>query len=206
MRSAPALPESLSTQIPGTATPEQELQDLHDWVEALGGNSDYRGLTPGSSGWHALWAVVNARKARQAAAGAGMASPGPDPQAGATCTCGLCHQTFLHADPRASLCEPCAGSDAVLFLPCIEQFLAEADDPSPLAYGAFIHQLLDHALGKPWNTGGVWVCEAHPHLPFPHGGADGSECPGPGMPPPVRRGLGQPAPKSLRLVLVPFPQ
>ena len=39
-----------------------------------------------------------------------------------------------------------------------------------------------HIKGKeniaPWDTGMDWVCEEHPHLPFPHG-----DCIGPGMPP-----------------------
>lgn len=196
MRNAPALPDCLGTQTPGTSTPEQELQALHDWVEALGANRDYRGLTPGSSGWHALWVVVNARKARQAAAGPGTANPDTDQPASDVFTCSLCMQPFRSQDPQAAICGPCAASDGVLLLPSLELYLAEAYDPSPLAYGAFIHQLVDHAIGKPWNTGGVWVCEEHPHLPYPHGGPDGSECPGPGMPPNCRGDH----PKCLRLV------
>lgn len=203
MRNAPALPDCLGTSTPGTCTPVQELQALHDWVEALGENR-IRGLRCGSSGWRSLWVVVNARKARQAAAGPDTALPALALPMTTPCTCGLCQQTFLDADPQASLCVPCAESDGVLLLPSLELFLAETYDPSPLAYGAFVHRLLDHVLGKPWHIGSAWVCEAHPHLPYPHGGPDGCECPGPGMPPSVRRGPDQPTPKSLRLVFVPL--
>lgn len=44
--------------------------------------------------------------------------------------------------------------------------------------------VIEHMLGKPWDTSCVWVCEKHPHLlwlwphVWPH-----CDCAGPGMPP-----------------------
>jgi len=48
----------------------------------------------------------------------------------------------------------------------------------------WLNLLLDYAYGKVWDTGQVWVCEAHPKLPFEMGYAFDCQCGAPGMCPP----------------------
>jgi len=44
--------------------------------------------------------------------------------------------------------------------------------------------LTNYANGKKWNTGGIWVCESHPHLPCEDQGYTfDCNCGAPGMPP-----------------------
>ena len=52
----------------------------------------------------------------------------------------------------------------------------------------WLKQLLEYAAGrKEWDTGGVWVCEAHPLMPFEQGLSFDCKCGAPGMPPSCRR-------------------
>ena len=43
--------------------------------------------------------------------------------------------------------------------------------------------LLSYAEGKKWDTGGVWVCERHQHIPFEMGYSFDCQCGAPGKPP-----------------------
>ena len=48
----------------------------------------------------------------------------------------------------------------------------------------WLNILLDYADGtKKWDTGGVWVCESHPRIPWGMGYSFDCKCGGPGMPP-----------------------
>lgn len=48
----------------------------------------------------------------------------------------------------------------------------------------WLRLLLDYAEGrKEWDTGGIWVCEKHPLLPYEQGLTFDCECGGPGMRP-----------------------
>ena len=43
--------------------------------------------------------------------------------------------------------------------------------------------LMEYQKGKRWDTGGHWVCENHPLMPFEQGYEFDCQCGGPGMPP-----------------------
>ena len=48
----------------------------------------------------------------------------------------------------------------------------------------WLEMLLEYAKGnKPWDTGGVWVCESHLCTPFGKGTSFDCQCGGPGMSP-----------------------
>lgn len=47
----------------------------------------------------------------------------------------------------------------------------------------WLELLLSYAEGKKWDTGGVWVCERHQHIPFEMGYSFDCQCGAPGKPP-----------------------
>lgn len=99
--------------------------------------------------------------------------------------------------------------DACILIPTREEYEAEAP-PGTGSWERRIGALVAAALEGPGeNLPEFWrdpqVCEAHPHLPFPHGtirGVPTAGCSGPGMPAPSNLRPGQPAPTRIVLQVV----
>lgn len=104
---------------------------------------------------------------------------------------------------------PAAELEMVIPIPTRQEY----EDEVPrgrLSWAGYISHLVAAALEGPGeNRPEFWahpqVCEAHPHLPFPHGTIDGvpsAGCSGPGMPAPYTLRPGQPAPTRIVIQLV----
>lgn len=156
--------------------PATELLALYDIVWVLAENRGLHGLSSGSSGWHALWAVLNARVARCAAAGP---DTGNTEDAPGVCTIPIPTRAEYEAEVPAGV-RSWAGH-----------------------LGQLVAAALEDA--RTWNTGAPQICEEHPHLPFPHGtirGVPRAGCSGPGMPAPGCLQPGQPVPTQIVLQVI----
>ncbi len=152
--------------------PQVELQALYDVIEDLANNCGLTGLRNRSSGWHALWAVLNGRKGRQIGQAA-MAVHGAE-NTSTVAADGIC---------RIKVATPAEHNLAVGF--------------TGPTWSQFVQLLLEHAAAITADFPRCCsVCEQHPHLPWPHG-----KCPGPGRPPLCQLQPGDPPPTEVHLVI-----
>ncbi len=171
MKDSPShpIPRLFSTR---PMNPADELEDLYAVIRELAENRTLFGLRYGSSGWHALWRILNARAERLNAQGVDApptTTPALEAQEQRVCTIQIA-------------------------LPDQHELAVGAAGPT---WNQFLRDLIEWAEPDPETLPHTQVCSLHPELPWPHYGCQG----GHGIRPPHRPADGQSPPHEIHLVI-----